>query len=318
MSWIADLFRSKVKKALENGDGDAFIQAIVDDRRSIRQEAAAAMARVGLAGFRGLTPAGIAQAYAKAGMLVPVQTGVSDTTMKEVILRFLFGRALVDADEVARKNLAFALHIIDVSWVEVMLKYVKRVEGRGAQYHPLAQRLPLWTINHRRLTLDELQTLPWFNSRFHMMRIGGNLNHKALEELFAEASELFLGERAREFTASFRSASSPPETPYLPTESDETDERQLICAGCGNRYCLGVNAVIVTAEGVLADFARTTVMTTLASPDLVARVRWDGLDDSVKRKQLAEITLMIDFMKKNAARQWQCKECGRIQEYCNR
>jgi hypothetical protein len=306
-----------VQKAIENGDGDAFIKAIVDDRRSIREEASTALSSVGLVGFRGLTPAGIAQAYAKAGMLVLEQTGDHDTIMKEIILRFLFGRALVDTDEVVRKNLACALHSIDASWVEVMLKYVKKVEGRGAPYSPLAQRLPLW-IAGRSLTLNELKTLPYFNARFAMWQEEGRANIESFHELCTEASELYLGERAREFTACFRSASSQPENPHAPAKSDENDERQLICVGCGNRYKLGRDAVVVTAEGVLADFATATVMTKAAAPDLVARARWDDLDESVKRKQVAEIKLITDFMKKNTNRQWQCKECGRIQAYGNR
>jgi hypothetical protein len=93
------------------------------------------------------------------------------------------------------------------------------------------------------------------------------------------------------------------------------DVVSLKCNGCGNIYRLGYDAVVVSAAGVLADFVAATCIGNPSAPDLVASVNWANLDENTKRDQGLEIARIAAAMKQHVAREWECRECGKVHLY---
>lgn len=92
----------------------------------------------------------------------------------------------------------------------------------------------------------------------------------------------------------------------------------IICKKCGKFYKLGKNALVVSAQGVLADFGKSIVIggsSGLSSaPDLIAPLDkdWSALDQETASEQEKEINRILPS---NWERTWRCNACNEVQKY---
>lgn len=93
----------------------------------------------------------------------------------------------------------------------------------------------------------------------------------------------------------------------------------VTCEGCQKTYRLGVDAAVVTSEGVTANFMAVIVVGgdkvtggTKDDPDLVAPY---GEGRSPDAKMLAEVERLSSVRASRQARFWRCNPCGKTNRY---
>lgn len=93
----------------------------------------------------------------------------------------------------------------------------------------------------------------------------------------------------------------------------------VTCGGCQKTYRLGIDAAVVTSEGVAADFTRVIVVGgdkvrggTREDPDLVAPCA-DG--SSPTKKIVAEEERLLNARASGQGRYWRCNPCGKVNRY---
>jgi hypothetical protein len=98
-------------------------------------------------------------------------------------------------------------------------------------------------------------------------------------------------------------------------------ERSVVvtCDGCQKTYRLGIDAAVVTSEGVAAEFMAVIVVGadkitggTQDDPDLVAPYAEGRSPDG---KVLAEVKRLINVRASRQPRYWRCNPCGKTNRY---
>lgn len=195
-----------------------------------------------------------------------------------------------------------------------------------------ASRLPpqpeLVCAIQRVISAPPVITSQTLNTRFSPVIVGGDrigwddgtarkIKERATEALKAlGVNVLSDSNEASNPQGSHKTTSSPSDTT---STNKPKPELTVTCVGCHATYRLGVDACVVTSEGVAADFKFVIVVGgdkvtggNRDDPDLVAP--YEG-GRSADAKVLANVERLLRARAAKQARYWRCNPCGKVNRY---
>lgn len=87
----------------------------------------------------------------------------------------------------------------------------------------------------------------------------------------------------------------------------------VTCSGCHKTYRLGVDAAVVTSEGIAADFGASGISGgSKEDPDFVAPY---AAGRAPSADTLTEVERLSRVRSSGASRYWKCNPCGTVNPY---